>query len=140
MRHHSEEELFIPSLWHHLLFPFKHISPARLVISNGIRQPSVSPGLFPPESSPRVEITIGEKKIIEDYFSTVPKGSAGGKSLFPLWHALREGSAELPSPPPSTVRPGSYSFLDADQPAGWLSPEHLRPTGWAPIPPPKANP
>lgn len=25
--------------------------------------------------------------------------------------------------------------------ASWtLSPEHLRPTGWAPIPPPKANP
>lgn len=83
------------SLLYCLLFPFIHIFPAPLVISNGIGQPFVNPRQFPPESSPRVENTVWEKKITVDYFSTVLNSSAGGKLLFPLYHALLEKFAVL---------------------------------------------
>lgn len=142
MRHYSWEELFILSLWHHLLFLFKHISPTPLVISNGIRQPSVNPRLFFQNLALRLKSPFEKRKVSGGCFSPAPNSSEGScHFLFSLlcWKNLQH----LPTPP-AWIQHGltlSYTPAHVRPVKGYCSTafSRMRLTGWTHLHSPRAN-
>lgn len=125
----------IPSLWHHLLFLFKHISPTPLMISNGIRQPSVNPRLFFPQKlALRLKSPFEKRKSSQAIFLLFQIAQLEGSCYFlfnmSCWEDLHpsflpclEPTWPHSAPPPGTCEAGKgYSSTAFSRIWGSLAP------------------